>query len=955
MGGIGKTTIAKYLYNLNLSRFEGSSFLANVREIAKQQDGLIRLQRQLLSDILNGRKEKIYNVDEGIIKIRDSICGQKVLIVLDDVEKRDQLDTVLGMCDWIFPGSKIVITTRHEGLLKDIEVSKVYRLEILDSEESLKLFSWHALGQNHHIDDYMEASEKVVNHCGGLPLAIKILGSSLSGKPLNIWKSQLEKLKAIPDSEIFEKLRLSYDSLQDDHDKELFLHVACFFVGKDKDLTVTILDGCDFYSMVGIQNLIDRCLLTVDKSNKLVMHQLLQEMGKEIVRRESSKEPGERSRLWNSKDSINVLKENMGTRKIEGLIVDMHLLKKDDSPLEFFGVNRKRSFEEVINKSSLSNVWNSLKRYRFDIFYYQSLGTAPGISNPVVLETEAFSRMHKLKLLQLYHVHMNGSYEKFPKGLRWLCWHGFHFKSIPSDFPLKSLVALDMRYSSLINIFSETQVLELLKILDLSHSHNLANTPNFTKLPNLERLILIDCAMLLEVHESIGYLERLVLLNLKDCKNVRKLPRSMAMAKSLEMLDISGCSNLEEFPKQIWNLQSLTVLNVDRITINQSLSTGGEIKAWHSYIQPPLLKLRKTPEISWAALPRSLARLSLANCNLSEDAFPRDFSNLSSLQVLDLSDNPIRSLPDFIRGLMGLQTLCVKSCTRLQSLIGLPKIEELVIGHNTLLEKITFLSNPHRLTTLSSSIYDFDNLVEFMGLFKLEPIEKVDDEIVNNLGFSILRSRCIPAVKLYSSLTHTLLRKLPLQGCHEEHIFCVFLPGSKVPPWFSVTNIGSSISFVVPSLLNFRIQGLCVCSVYEFCNVYDCEPHTIISNTTKSLVWIHRPLVFGIPEADENMIWLSYWKFENHLEGGDELNVSVVGGEGFQVKEVGVRIVYKEEQEEKSSIQIQSAASQQIIMYGNVVPGTVSAQPARLNFYRLGTHYRNCRYCPLSYGDPKSQ
>ncbi|GFY95026.1 disease resistance protein (TIR-NBS-LRR class) family [Actinidia rufa] len=817
MGGIGKTTIAKYLYNENFSRFEGSSFLANVREIAKQQDGLIRLQRQLLSDILNGRKEKIYSVDEGIIKIRDSICDKKVLIVLDDVENCFQLDTVLGMRDLISPGSKIVITTRRKGLLKDVQVCKVYRLEKLDSEESFELFSLHAFGQNHPIDDYMEDSKKVVNHCGGLPLAIKILGSSLSGKTLSIWKSQLKKLKAIPDSEIFEKLRLSYDSLQDDHDKDLFLHVACFFVGKDKDLT------------------------------KLEMHQLLQEMGKEIVHRESPKEPGERSRLWNSKDSINVLKENMGTQKIEGLIVDMRLLKKDESPLDVFDINRKRRFEEVINKSSLSNVWNSVKRYRLGIFYCQLLGTAPGISNPVVLETDAFSRMRKLKLLQLYHVHMSGSYEKFPKGVRWLCWHGFDFKSIPSDFPLESLVVLDMRYSRLINVFSETKFLELLKLLDLSHSDNLANTPNFSKLPNLERLILIDCARLFEVHESIGYLERLVLLNLKDCKNMRKLPRSIAMLKSLETLDISGCSNLEEFPKQIGNLQSLTVLNVDGITINQSLSTGGEVKAWHSFIQFRPLKLKKTPEICWAALPRSLTKLSLANCNLSEDAFPKDLSNLSSLQFLNLSDNPIQSLPDFIRGFTGLQNLCLKSCTRLQSLVRLPKIKELVIIQNTLLEKITFLS----LEPIDLHICwgDLDNLLEIMGMFKVEPIEKVDVEIVNNLGLSNLRSPCIPTVKLYSSFARTLLRKLPLQ-------------------------------------------------------------------------------------------------VEDQLEGGDELNVSVVGGARFQVKEVGVRIVYKEEQEEKS-IQIQStseaAAAQQTILYGNVVPGTASARPARLSFYRLGTHYVNSK------------
>ena len=138
---------------------------------------------------------------------------------------------------------------------------------------------------------------------------------------------------------------------------------------------------------------------------------------------------------------------------------------------------------------------------------------------------------------------------------------------------------------------------------------------------------------------------------------MRKLPSSIGMLKSLETLDISGCSNLEEFPKQIENLQSLMVLKVDGITINQSLSTGGEVKAWHSFMQPQLLKLKKPLEISWAALPRSLAKLSLANCNLSEDAFPRDLSNLSSLQFLNLSGNPIHSLPDFIRGLTGLHKL----------------------------------------------------------------------------------------------------------------------------------------------------------------------------------------------------------------------------------------------------------------------------------------------------------
>ncbi|XP_028091615.1 TMV resistance protein N-like [Camellia sinensis] len=310
IGGIGKTTIAKFLYNSNFSRFECSSFLANVREILKQPNGLLQLQTQLLSDILKGRKENLYSVDEGIVKITHALCCKRVLVILDDVDTMDQLDAVLGMRDWFSQGSKIIITTRRVRLLRAHEVYQVHNVENLNYNESLELFSWHAFGKNCPIDGFIEDSKRVVQYCGGLPLAIKILGSSLSGKSLIVWKSHLEKLKAIPNYEVVEKLKISYDSLQDDHDKNLFLHVACFFVGMDEDWVVTILDGCDFYTTVGIQNLIDRCLLTVDERRQLVMHQLVQEMGREIVRQESPKELGERSRLWNHKDSFNVLREN---------------------------------------------------------------------------------------------------------------------------------------------------------------------------------------------------------------------------------------------------------------------------------------------------------------------------------------------------------------------------------------------------------------------------------------------------------------------------------------------------------------------------------------------------------------------------------------------------------------------------------------------------------------------
>ncbi|KAL7257907.1 hypothetical protein ACSBR1_004097 [Camellia fascicularis] len=171
--------------------------------------------------------------------------------------------------------------------------------------------------------------------------------------------------------------------------------------------------------------------------------------------------------------------------------------------------------------------------------------------------------MHKLKLLQLNYLQVNGSFENFPKGLPWLCWHGFPFNSICDDFPLESLVVLDMRYNNLQQVWEGTKFLESLKILDLSHSHCLPETPDFMEVPKLERLILENCAQLVEVHKSVGHLQRLVLLNLKDCKNLRKLPRSIVMLKFLETLDISGCSNIKELPIEMGTMDSLTKLNAN--------------------------------------------------------------------------------------------------------------------------------------------------------------------------------------------------------------------------------------------------------------------------------------------------------------------------------------------------------------------------------------------------------
>lgn len=65
------------------------------------------------------------------------------------------------------------------------------------------------------------------------------------------------------------------------------------------------------------------------------------------------------------------------------------------------------------------------------------------------LMTDSLKNMDNLKLLQLKFVQTTGSYENFSEQLRWLCWIGFHLRTIPSDLFMGNLVALDMSYSCL--------------------------------------------------------------------------------------------------------------------------------------------------------------------------------------------------------------------------------------------------------------------------------------------------------------------------------------------------------------------------------------------------------------------------------------------------------------------------------------------------------------------------
>ena len=250
------------------------------------------------------------NVPIGIEVIKDKLCHTRLLLILDDVDESNQIENLLGRCDWFSSGSRIIITTRDKQVVNTLGKDHlVYEVKKLSQCEAHELFSLHTFQMNIPGEDYSKVAKQIIHYANGLPLALKIIGSDLCGKSIHEWENALEKYNNIPHKTIQEVLKIRYDGLEKT-EKDIFLNVACFFKGFKKDYVTNMLETCNLYPRYGIHKLIDKCLITVNQYDILSMHDLLQQMGREIVRQESEN-PENRSRIWCYEDAYEVLTGNL--------------------------------------------------------------------------------------------------------------------------------------------------------------------------------------------------------------------------------------------------------------------------------------------------------------------------------------------------------------------------------------------------------------------------------------------------------------------------------------------------------------------------------------------------------------------------------------------------------------------------------------------------------------------
>ncbi|TYJ12177.1 hypothetical protein E1A91_A11G331600v1 [Gossypium mustelinum] len=625
MGGIGKTTLARVAYTQMSSHFEGKSFIADIREVS-DKCGLVSLQKQLLSQIFHGECFNFFDVHEGSAIISHRLSHKKVLVVLDNVDNIQHLKCLVGRHDWFGLGSRIVVTTRDEHLLRSWPVDDVYEPTTLNPKDALQLFSLKAFHSDTVLkDDFVELSIHVVNYAGGLPLALEVLGSFLCGRDAAQWRSTIERLKRDSNKEILDKLRISFDGLEE-REKNIFLDIACFFNGEKKDFVIKVLYDCDFFPDIGIDVLIKKSLVKVDKHNKdLKMHDLLQEMGRTIVKEKCVDEPGKRCRLWEEKDVHHVLTKNtpLLNLKIMNLKGSQKLIKTPD-------FTTASNLEVLILEGCTKLV---------DV--HPSIGV-----------------LKSLILLNLRDC----------KSLR----------SLPTKIGMESLEILILSGCSSLVRFPEIDGnMERLKTLDLSCCYRVENlSKNLQQAKFLEKLDLSETAIT-EPPSFICQFKNLKVLSLNGRKGpsyklLSNLPslfkviqgrRTNPMARMLPLL--SGLSSVTELKLRDCNLCEGDIpRDISGLSCLEKLDLSGN---------------------NFISIPASLTRLSklgyleLSNCNmctLGEADTHSDISGLSSLWHLDLSGcKMLKSLPELPTS---IPVLCIDGCSSLEVVASPSKVCNLV-------------------------------------------------------------------------------------------------------------------------------------------------------------------------------------------------------------------------------------------------------------------------------------
>ncbi|XP_056163783.1 disease resistance protein L6-like [Syzygium oleosum] len=464
-----------------------------------------------------------------------------------------------------------------------------YEMEELSHKDALQLFSRHAFNDNSPPANYYTLSKSIVSTTNGLPLALEAIGSSLFGEETReIWEEWLQKLKKTPHTDVLGKLKISYDALEPNQ-QQIFLDVACFFIGVNKTNPMYMWKDCEFFPEHAIKVLIKRCMIKVLDGDRFGMHDQFRDLGSQIAKQEHT-------RLWDEKDIIRELRLT-STEIKEGVQVEaLRLLSSWDR---------------------------------------------------ITVTSEEIKRFPHIRFLSLYDVNCQGDFTGCLSELRWINLR-YPYRSIDEPRRYQRLKATNLSHlqnAVVVNLsgleFTDDVFKSLikrarkLKVLTIKHNDLIYGTPIFPEDSALEKLAICDSFLFSEIDHSIGNLRCLTDLSLEFCHALRKLPKQIGELQSLRHLSLKFCRGLIELPDSISKLVSLTKLDVSCTKITRLPDSIGILPSL-KYVDVSCTPIEKLP--STMSKFHQLRTLYLGPCHGIQELpkLPRSMTTLLLLKELTL-------------------------------------------------------------------------------------------------------------------------------------------------------------------------------------------------------------------------------------------------------------------------------------------------------------------------------
>ncbi|CAF2073320.1 unnamed protein product [Brassica napus] len=351
---------------------------------------------------------------------------------------------------------------------------------------------------------------EVTRLAGVLPLGLCVFGSYLQGRPKEEWTAALPRLETSLDGDIEKVLRLSYEALSD-KDKNLFLHIACLFEGESISYLEKCLVDSGLEAKHGLTVLAEKCLISITDEH-LVMHNLVEQLGKEIIRQEDKDKPERRKFLVDAREIRNVLTYNRGSDNMLGINLDITAIK-DELYIDkkaFEGMTRLEflrfkspyssvSFEMfAMRNSSIEKLWEGSPLMYMS--YSLKLKDVPNVSNATNLETLILNGCESLvevptwikNLSRLTHLKMVGCKK---------------LKVLPTNINMESLYHLDLSHCTQLKAFPEIST--RIGHLDLENT-GIEEVPSSIKSwPDLAKLSMRGCKSLRMFPDVLDSMEEL--------------------------------------------------------------------------------------------------------------------------------------------------------------------------------------------------------------------------------------------------------------------------------------------------------------------------------------------------------------------------------------------------------------------------------------------------------------